>query len=206
MSKTDTWKDAAEIDAAIALMADELAALMTRRGIEAPLMIGIHTGGVWVADRLHERLGLREPLGHLDISFYRDDFTRIGMHPQVRPSYLPVGVDDRHLILVDDVLQSGRTIRAALNVLFDYGRPASVILATLAERDGRELPIAPDVVGLHAQLGREEQIKLSGPSPLLMIRGEAPRGGGAKAEKKGIAREAVAGQERTSTPDPDRDQ
>jgi pyrimidine operon attenuation protein / uracil phosphoribosyltransferase len=112
---------------------------------------------------------LAEPLGHLDISFYRDDFTRVGMHPQVRPSYLPVGVDNRHLILVDDVLQSGRTSRAALNVLFDYGRPASVTLAVLVERDGRELPVAADVAGFEAGFGADEQIKLSGPDPLLML-------------------------------------
>lgn len=173
--RTEIWKNTAEIEAAIARMTQELRALLARQGIGRPLMIGIHTGGVWVANRLHEQLGLPDPLGHLNISFYRDDFTRIGMHPQVRPSYLPVGIDGRHLILVDDVLQSGRTIRAALNVLFDYGRPASVMLATLAERAGRELPIAPDVVGLRAALARDEQIKLSGPEPLLLLRGQAPR-------------------------------
>lgn len=175
IGRTDIWKNTAEIDAAIAAMVDELADRLARQGIVDPLMIGIHTGGVWVAERLHGELGLTEPLGHLDISFYRDDFTRIGLHPQVRPSYLPVGINDRHLILVDDVLQSGRTIRAALNVLFDYGRPASVILATLAERAGRELPIAPDVVGLHARLERHQQIKLSGPEPLVLLRGQVPR-------------------------------
>jgi pyrimidine operon attenuation protein/uracil phosphoribosyltransferase len=186
VSNTDLWKDAAETQAAIARMSAELKALMAQRDIHRPLMIGIHTGGVWVADRLHTQLELSEPLGHLDISFYRDDFTRIGMHPQVRPSYLPVGIDDRHLILVDDVLQSGRTIRAALNVLFDYGRPASVILATLAERDGRELPIAADVVGLQARLGQDEQIKLSGPEPLLILRGKSKRkNGGANASGTG---------------------
>jgi pyrimidine operon attenuation protein/uracil phosphoribosyltransferase len=173
--QTDIWKDTAEIGAAIDHMVAALTELLARQGITNPLMIGIHTGGVWVAERLHQRLGLSEPLGHLDISFYRDDFTRIGLHPQVSPSYLPVGIDNRHLILVDDVLQSGRTIRAALNVLFDYGRPASVILATLAERAGRELPIAPDVVGLRAALERGEQIKLSGPEPLRLLRGQAPR-------------------------------
>jgi pyrimidine operon attenuation protein / uracil phosphoribosyltransferase len=173
VNNSEIWKDNAELEAIIGRMADELRTLLASRGIGAPLMIGIHTGGVWVADRLHEALDLQEPLGHLDISFYRDDFTRIGMHPQVRPSYLPVGIDDRHLILVDDVLQSGRTIRAALNVLFDYGRPASVILATLAERDGRELPIEPNVVGLHAKLEPGEQIKLSGPHPLLLLGGKA---------------------------------
>ncbi len=172
-----TWKDAAEIDAAIVQMADELRALIAHRGIVTPLMIGIHSGGVWVAERLHALMGLAEPLGTLDISFYRDDFTRIGMHPQVRPSRLPVAVEDRHLILVDDVLQTGRTIRAALNVLFDYGRPKSVILATLAERDGRQLPIEPNVVGLRARLKPGEQIKLAGPKPLALVRALVPKKG-----------------------------
>ena len=77
-------------------------------------MIGIHTGGAWLAERLHQLLAIREPLGTLDIAFYRDDFTRIGMNPLVRPSHLPVSVDNQHIILVDDVVQTGRTIRAAL--------------------------------------------------------------------------------------------
>lgn len=183
MINSEIWKDSAEIDGIIGRMADELRSLIAARAIKAPLMIGIHTGGVWVADRLHEALELTEPLGHLDISFYRDDFTRIGMHPQVRPSYLPVGIDDRHLILVDDVLQSGRTIRAALNVLFDYGRPASVILVTLSERDGRELPIEPNVVGLHAKLEPGEQIKLSGPHPLVLLRGQSAKKSAGKPNK-----------------------
>ena len=171
---TRPWSDAPEIEAAIRDMADELRRLLEARGVPAPLMVGIHTGGAWVAERLHALLGLTEPLGTLDISFYRDDFTRIGMHPQVRPSHLPVPVDGRHLILVDDVLQTGRTIRAALNVLFDYGRPKSVTLATLVERDGRQLPIEPQVVGLHARLDPGEQIKLSGPDPLILVRGRVP--------------------------------
>ena len=168
------WMDATAIDAAIADMALQLHVLLERRGIAQPLMVGIHTGGVWVAQRLHAALALRDPLGHLDISFYRDDFTRIGMHPQVRPSHLPVGVENRHVILVDDVLQSGRTIRAALNILFDYGRPKSVILAALAERDGRQLPIEPNVVGLHARLEPGEQVELTGPTPLVLVRGQPP--------------------------------
>jgi pyrimidine operon attenuation protein/uracil phosphoribosyltransferase len=155
-------------------MGDDLTELLHSRRVRNPLMIGIHTGGVWIAQRLHQALGLTDPLGQLDISFYRDDFTRIGMHPQVRPSHLPVPVDDRHVVLVDDVLQTGRTIRAALNVLFDYGRPASVMLAILAERDGRELPIEPDVVGLRAHLLAGQQIKLNGPEPLELVLGELP--------------------------------
>jgi pyrimidine operon attenuation protein/uracil phosphoribosyltransferase len=153
---------AADVEAALARMVEELRPQLARR----PLMIGIHTGGVWVAQRLHRELGLTEPLGTLDISFYRDDFTRIGMNPQVRTSHLPVDVENRHLILVDDVLHTGRTIRAALNEIFDYGRPASVLLACLIERPGRELPIEPQVVGSHLKLGRNQHVKLLGPEKL----------------------------------------
>jgi pyrimidine operon attenuation protein/uracil phosphoribosyltransferase len=175
VSTTELWKTPADLELVIQRMGAELSRLIERQRSTAPIMIGIHTGGVWVAERLHRRLGLTDPLGRLDISFYRDDFTRIGLHPQVRPSDLPVPLDDRHVILVDDVLQTGRTIRAALNVLFDYGRPASVVLATLAERDGRELPIEPTVVGLHARLQPGQQIKLTGPDPLELVLGRCPR-------------------------------
>jgi len=174
VSVTDIWKTASEVEAHIERMGDDLVNLLKARRISNPLMIGIHTGGVWVAERMHTKLALSDPLGKLDISFYRDDFTRIGMHPQVRPSHLPVPIDDRDIVLVDDVLQTGRTIRAALNVLFDYGRPASVLLAALAERDGRELPIEPNIVGLHARLESGEQIKLTGPDPLRLCLGQMP--------------------------------
>lgn len=147
-------------------MARELRALIERQGMPDPLMIGIHTGGVWVAEKLHRLLQLPEPLGMLDISFYRDDFTRIGMHPEVQPSRLPFNVEERHILLVDDVLYTGRTIRAALNEIFDYGRPASVTLAVLVERGGRELPIEARVAGL--ELCGDEYVKLSGPDPLTL--------------------------------------
>ena len=137
-------------------------------------MIGIHSGGVWVAERLHTLLGLVEPLGKLDISFYRDDFTRIGLNPAVRPSQLPFTVDERHIILVDDVLYTGRTIRAALNEIFDYGRPDSVTLAVLVDRGGRELPIQADVVGSTMSLSSHEHVKLSGPMPLQLIIKQTP--------------------------------
>jgi pyrimidine operon attenuation protein/uracil phosphoribosyltransferase len=149
-------------------MARDLRTLLQQRGIEDPAMVGIHTGGVWVARELHRRMGIAEELGSLDISFYRDDFTRIGMNPQVRPSDLPFNVDDRHIILVDDVLHTGRTIRAALNELFDYGRPASILLAALVERGGRELPIEANVVGRSMELGDDEHVKLTGPEPLTL--------------------------------------
>lgn len=157
-----------EVDALLVRMVADLRQQFGARGIAAPALIGIHTGGVWIARRLRQSLDLDTPLASLDISFYRDDFSRIGMHPQVRPSELPFDVDDRHLILVDDVLYTGRTIRAALDEIFDYGRPASVLLATLVDRGGRELPIQPDVVGLQLALGAGEQVKLSGPEPLRL--------------------------------------
>ncbi|MCK9529284.1 MAG: bifunctional pyr operon transcriptional regulator/uracil phosphoribosyltransferase PyrR [Gammaproteobacteria bacterium] len=150
-------------------MAGDLRILLHRRDVHEPAMIGIHTGGAWVAEHLHRLLALPTPLGTLDISFYRDDFSRIGMHPQVRPSSLPFEVEDRHIVLVDDVLQSGRTVRAALNEIFDYGRPASVVLAVLVERTGRELPIQADISGVHMQLSPGEQVKLTGPDQLNLV-------------------------------------
>ena len=161
-------KEIDDVTALIEVMAGELDGLMRNSGRDRPAMVGIHTGGVWVAERLHRQLGLEDPLGSLDISFYRDDFTRIGMNPVVQPSQLPFSIDDRHLILVDDVLHTGRTIRAAMNELFDYGRPASIVLAALVERDGRELPIQANVVGRHVQLDPDQHIKLSGPEPLKL--------------------------------------
>ncbi len=157
-----------DIPATLDRMAGDLAATLAARGRTQPFMVGIHTGGVWIAEALHRRLAPDLPLGILDISFYRDDFTRIGVNPQVRPSSLPVSVDDRHIVLVDDVLYTGRTIRAALNELFDYGRPASVLLAVLVDRNGRELPIQADVAGLHMDLPPHRQVKLQGPEPLVL--------------------------------------
>jgi len=147
-------------------LAAELKQRLQERGIEDPLMVGIHTGGVWLAEQLHKMLAIQQPLATLDISFYRDDFSRIGMNPQVKTSSLPPQVENCHIILVDDVLQSGRTIRAAMNELFDYGRPASIMLACLIERPGRELPIQADAVGQTLELKKNEQIKLTGPTPL----------------------------------------
>lgn len=158
----------ADVDTLIAKMADELQVRIQSLASEDVLMIGIHTGGVWIAQRLNQRLNLSQPLGTLDISFYRDDFSRIGMNPQVKPSTLPVAVEDRHIILVDDILHTGRTIRAAMNEIFDYGRPASILLAVLGERSGRELPIQPDVVGTHLSLDSHEHVKLIGPDKLSL--------------------------------------
>jgi len=142
-------------------LSSELRNLLKNRNIENPVMIGIHTGGLWVAEELHKNLNIEQPLGALNITFYRDDFTRIGMHPQVQPSNLPFNVDDQHVILVDDVLHTGRTIRAALNEIFDYGRPASVMLAVLVERGCHELPISADVAATQVKLEKNQHIKLN---------------------------------------------
>ena len=149
-------------------MARELKAHLARHDITAARFIGIRTGGVWVAQALLAELGRKEELGTLDVSFYRDDFTRSGLHPQVRPSELPFEIDGQHLVLIDDVLMSGRTIRAALNELFDYGRPASVTLVCLLDLDARELPIRPDVVGTTLFLPAGQRVKLTGPAPLTL--------------------------------------
>jgi pyrimidine operon attenuation protein/uracil phosphoribosyltransferase len=110
-------------------------------------LVGIHTGGVWVAERLHRALGLDVPLGTLDVAFYRDDFHKRGLKSGVQSSRLPFDVAERDIVLVDDILYTGRTTRAALNLLFDYGRPGRVRLAALLDRGGRQLPICPQFVG-----------------------------------------------------------
>lgn len=155
-----------DIDAVLDHLEATLKKEIDRRKLENPLMIGIHTGGAWVAERLHSRLGLHEPLGLLDISFYRDDFSEIGMHPRVKPSRLPFNVEGRDILLIDDVLYTGRTIRAALNEIFDYGRPNRVLLAVLIERNGRQIPIQADCIGAKITLRPGQCIKLTGPEPL----------------------------------------
>jgi pyrimidine operon attenuation protein/uracil phosphoribosyltransferase len=152
----------------ISQMAIRLKAHLKHRAISEPRFIGIRTGGVLVAQALLEELGNESPLGTLDVSFYRDDFSQNGLHPQVRPSALPFEIEGQHLVLIDDVLMSGRTIRAALNELFDYGRPASVTLVCLLDLDAGELPISPDVVGATVSLSAQQRVKLSGPTPLVL--------------------------------------
>lgn len=156
------------VDALLDKMTSETRALITRRNLKDPLMIGIRTGGVWLAERMHRELALASPLGVLDISFYRDDFTQVGMNPKVKPTQLPCPTEGRDILLVDDVIMSGRTIRAAMNELFDYGRPASVGLITLLDLQRRELPIQADVIGGTLALGPDQLVKLNGPDPLTL--------------------------------------
>lgn len=137
------------------------------------MLVGIHTGGVWVAETLHRRLGLNLPLGTLDVSYYRDDLARGGLHPRLQPSNLPASVDGKTVWLIDDVLHTGRTVRAALNELFDFGRPARVRLLVLVDRGGRELPIAADLVGTRLDgLPPDRSVRLQGPEPLRLALGE----------------------------------
>jgi len=125
------------------------------------VMIGVHTGGAWIAEKLHPALGLKTPLGMLDISFYRDDFARVGLNPQVKKSTIPFDIEDAAIVLVDDVLYTGRTVRAAMNELFDYGRPSRIDLAVLVDRGGRELPVAARFVGATVDLGDNQSLNLA---------------------------------------------
>jgi pyrimidine operon attenuation protein/uracil phosphoribosyltransferase len=129
------------------LLLRELIGQMRPQMSDNSALVGIHTGGAWVAERLHRELKIKSTLGSLDVSFYRDDYGKIGLHPQLKATAIPFEVSGRDIILVDDVLYTGRTIRAAMNVLFDYGRPERIRLAALVDRGGRQLPIAPQFVG-----------------------------------------------------------
>ena len=117
-----------------------------------PLVVGIHTGGAWVASRLCQALQWEEP-ATLDISLYRDDFETSGLKRSGTTDRMPQQLNGENILLIDDVLFTGRTIRAALNVLFDYGRPGTIHLGILFDRGGRELPIEPTFLG--ESLGEE---------------------------------------------------
>ncbi|EXI83288.1 MAG: Bifunctional protein PyrR [Candidatus Accumulibacter appositus] len=139
----------------------ELAELIRPRLRPDTVLVGIHSGGVWVARRLRDLLELNNEIGLIDVSFYRDDYSEKGLHPRVRPTSIPFDVEGRPLILVDDVLYTGRTTRAAINELFDYGRPASVQLAVLADRGQRQLPICADFCTWHVDLDPTQELVLS---------------------------------------------
>jgi pyrimidine operon attenuation protein/uracil phosphoribosyltransferase len=129
------------------LLCQELVRKLRSGVTDSTGLVGIRTGGAWLAERLHRELKLATPMGALDISFYRDDFDAAGLHHQVKPSQIPFDVNGRHIVVVDDVLYTGRTVRAAMNELFDYGRPGKIELAVLVDRGERQLPIAAQYVG-----------------------------------------------------------
>ena len=138
----------------------ELAAQIKRDASADIALVGIYTGGVWIAERLHEMLRLAQPIGTIDVAFWRDDYKTTGMRPGIKPSDLRFEVDGADIVLVDDVLYTGRTIRAAMNEIFDYGRPTSVRLAALIDRGGRQLPICPQYTGARIDLPPHQTIAL----------------------------------------------
>ena len=123
--------------------------------------VGIYSGGAWIADRLAQMIPGEHPVGHIDVSFYRDDFARSGLKSGAKRSALPFDVDGATIILVDDVLYTGRSVRAAINELFDYGRPARVELAVLVDRGGRELPVEATYCGVRLAVARNLSLVLA---------------------------------------------
>jgi pyrimidine operon attenuation protein/uracil phosphoribosyltransferase len=140
-----------------------LAALAERmRGAVAfdAKFVGIYSGGAWLAERLARTIPGEHPVGYIDVSFYRDDFGRKGLKPEVKRTSLPFAVEGASIVLVDDVLYTGRTIRAALDALIDFGRPAAVQLAVLVDRGHRELPIRADYVGKNVPTSRSQKVRV----------------------------------------------
>lgn len=136
-----------------------IAELKSRVGPQTA-MIGIYTGGAWLAERLHARLGIAAPLGLMDIAFYRDDYHAQGLHHDPKRTKIPFDVSGREILLVDDVLYTGRTVRAAMNELFDYGRPQSITLVVLADRGGRQLPICAQYCGARVEVPSGMRLRL----------------------------------------------
>jgi pyrimidine operon attenuation protein/uracil phosphoribosyltransferase len=150
-------------------LVEALATQMRGRIAPDAALIGIYSGGPWLAQRLHAALGIAVPLGTLAVTLHRDDFGRIGLHREARRSQIPFAVDGREIILVDDVLYTGRTVRAAINELFDFGRPRAVRLAVLIDRGGRELPVCADFTGAKLGVGPDEELVLSNEGGKLQL-------------------------------------
>ncbi|BAU56416.1 bifunctional pyr operon transcriptional regulator/uracil phosphoribosyltransferase PyrR [Halorhodospira halochloris] len=159
-----------EVGALLDCLTEQAERLLNHYGATEPILVGIHTGGVWVARELQRRLQTPSPVGTLEVAFHRDDHATSGLKAAVQTSEVPASVDNRVVLLIDDVIHTGRTSRAALNALFDYGRPARVLLATLVDRSGRELPIQPDIAATTLELPAGHRLRLLGPEPLRLIR------------------------------------
>ena len=138
----------------------ELVAELRRHMTSSSAMIGLYTGGAWLAQRLHAMLAMKEPLGLMDIAFYRDDYSKQGLKHDPKRTKIPFDVEGRDLLLVDDVLYTGRTVRAAMNELFDYGRPRSISLVVLADRGGRQLPICAQHCGARVEVPEGMRLRL----------------------------------------------
>ncbi len=161
-SDKHTVLTAGEVEQALDRLAEEV--LARHPQLNNLVVVGIRTGGAFLAQRLADRMSRRAaqsiPVGVLDITLYRDDWTRINHKPLVGKTELPGTIDDQEVLLVDDVLFTGRTIRAALDALIDYGRPSRIELAVLVDRGGRELPIQPDFVGLILNLPAAQRVNV----------------------------------------------
>ena len=155
-----TILDAKALVRTLRRMADEIVEL--NNGTEGLVIVGIQRRGVQLAARIvaliNEREKVEIPLGALDITLYRDDLQTVGPRPVVGPTLIPVDIAGKHVVIVDDVLYTGRTVRAALDELADFGRPRRIALAVLIDRGGRELPIAPDVVGKKTEVKPGQQV------------------------------------------------
>ena len=155
-----TVLDARAFERTLRRMADEIVEL--NEGTDALMIVGIQRRGVQLAERICAHIADREkvqvPRGALDITLYRDDLQMVGPRPVVGPTHLPGEIDGKRIVIVDDVLYTGRTIRAALDELADFGRPRRIALAVLIDRGGRELPIQPDIVGKTVDVKKEERV------------------------------------------------
>ena len=160
---SDVLLDPNAIEACVEKIAGEISARSRTRG-ESPIVVSIRRGGDLVTERLVPRLtkamGNSPSVGAVDITLYRDDAATALPNPRIGPSHLPGSIDKKWIILVDDVISTGRTIRAALDALLDFGRPRSVELAVLVDRGGRELPIQPDYVGLKTEVDRAQRVEV----------------------------------------------
>lgn len=158
MSTTNTSLSSLDAEALYAKLAQQVKAGL--QGVPQVAIVGIHSGGAWLAERLAAELQLQDRLGFIDVSFYRDDFAEKGLRSDVKPSQIGFDVEGAVIVLVDDVLYTGRTTRAAINELFDYGRPARILLASLVDRGGRELPIAADFLAETITLADNQSLQL----------------------------------------------
>ena len=178
-TKNATVLDARAVERTLKRMAVEIVEL--NKGTDDLIIVGIQRRGVQLADRIVKMIeggeGVTVPQGSLDITLYRDDLQTVGPRPVVGPTYLPWELDGKHVVIIDDVLYTGRTVRAALDELADFGRPANISLAVLIDRGGRELPIQPDIVGKTLSTGKSDRVDvlvddLDGRTAVVLVPGQ----------------------------------
>ncbi len=179
MERPKVILDEKEIDRALSRMAHQI--VERNKGVENLCLIGIRTGGVPLAYRLQKKIeeieGSAPKVGILDITLYRDDWSNLSQHPIIRKTEIPFSIDEKTIVLVDDVIYTGRTTRAALDAVIDYGRPAKIELAVLVDRGRRELPIQPDFCGVTLSTSRNEHVnvylkEISGKDQVLLEKAE----------------------------------